>query len=150
MRQQDAHQEFSWDLFPVPSSVGMGRDLAEVHLNKWGLAAMADDVTLIVSELLTNAIAAGHGMVTMRLLLTPDALTIEVTDVSPDRPRRKRDSENDIGGRGLQIIEFLAETWGDRPFPNGGKVVWARCATRRSEEIRREISGSNGLPGSER
>ncbi|MFI8552056.1 ATP-binding protein [Spirillospora sp. NPDC077959] len=127
MRQHDAREEFRWDLFPVPSSVGLGRDLAEVHLNKWGLAAMADDVTLIVSELLTNAIAAGHGMVTMRLLIDPEALTIEVTDSSPSRPRRKRATANDIGGRGLQIIEFLAESWGDRPSPAGGKVVWARC-----------------------
>ena len=127
MRQRNAHEEFRWDLLPIPSSVRLGRDLAEVHLNKWGLAAMADDVTLIVSELLTNAIAAGRGMVTMRLLLGSDALTIEVTDVSPGRPRRKRAAANDIGGRGLQIIEFLAESWGDRPSPDGGKVVWARC-----------------------
>lgn len=127
MRQQDAHQEFKWDLLPVPSSVGLGRDLAEVHVNKWGLAAMAGDVTLIVSELLTNAIAAGRGMVTLRLLLDSDALTIEVTDTSSERPRRKRARVNDVSGGGLQIVEFLAESWGDRPSPDGGKVVWARC-----------------------
>lgn len=127
MRHYDDSQEFRRDLFPVPSSVRLGRDLAEVHLNKWGLAAMADNVALIVSELLTNAIAASRGMVTMRLLMDSETLTIEVTDASPSRPRRKRATANDIGGRGLQIIEFLAESWGDRPSPDGGKVVWARC-----------------------
>ncbi|MEU8797129.1 ATP-binding protein [Spirillospora sp. NPDC048819] len=127
VRHYDDSQEFRRDLFPVPSSVRLGRDLAEVHLNKWGLAAMADNVALIVSELLTNAIAASRGMVTMRLLMDSETLTIEVTDASPSRPRRKRATANDIGGRGLQIIEFLAESWGDRPSPDGGKVVWARC-----------------------
>jgi anti-sigma regulatory factor (Ser/Thr protein kinase) len=107
--------------------VGLGRDLTEVQLNKWGLATMVDDVTLIVSELLTNAITASRGMVTMQLLLDSHALVVEVTDRSPDRPRRKRAGADDVRGRGLQIVEILAESWGYRPYPEGGKVVWVRC-----------------------
>lgn len=110
----------------MPASVRLGRDLAEVHLNKWGLTAIAYDVTLVVSELLTNAIAAGLGMVTMRLLLDCDTLTIEVTDESPGRPRRRRAGTDEVSGRGLQIVEALCETWGHHPSPDGTKVVWAR------------------------
>ncbi len=105
----------------------LGRDLAEVHLNKWGLAALADDTTLIVSELLTNALAAGQGMITLTLTLSGGVLTIEVADIGSGRPRRRRARKDDVNGRGLQIVEYLAESWGHRSTLNGGKVVWARC-----------------------
>nr|WP_302931621.1 ATP-binding protein [Actinomadura sp. WMMA1423] len=121
------HEEFRRDLFPVPSSVQLGRDLAEVHLNKWGLAVLADDVTLIVSELLTNALTAGQGMITLSLSLRPGVLTIEVADVGSGVPRRRKARKDDVNGRGLQIVEHLAESWGHRSAPDGGKVVWARC-----------------------
>ncbi|WP_149259129.1 ATP-binding protein [Actinomadura sp. K4S16] len=123
----NAHQEFRRDLLPIPSSVPLGRDLAEVHLNKWGLAALADDTTLIVSELLTNALAAGQGMITLTLTLSGGVLTIEVADIGSGRPRRRRARKDDVNGRGLQIVEYLAESWGHRSTLNGGKVVWARC-----------------------
>ena len=122
-----AHQEFRRELFPVPSSVPLGRDLAEVHINKWGLATLADDVTLIVSELLTNALAVGQGMITLTLALRPGVLTIEVADVGSGRPRPRKARKGDVNGRGLQIVEHLAESWGHRSTVDGGKVVWARC-----------------------
>lgn len=127
MERQGAHLEFRRDLLAVPSEVAVGRHLAEVHLNKWGLATMADDAALIVSELLTNALAAGRGVMTLALILHADALTIEVTDAGAGRPRRRKARRSDVNGRGLQIVEYLAGDWGHRLAAGGGKTVWARC-----------------------
>lgn len=120
-------QEFTWELLPIPASVRLGRDLAEVQMNKWDLAAIAEDVALVVSELLTNAIAVGPGVVTLRLLLDSASLTIEVTDQSPGLPRRRQAGPDDVSGRGLLIVEALTEAWGHRSSADGTKVVWARC-----------------------
>ncbi|HEY8480568.1 MAG TPA: ATP-binding protein [Spirillospora sp.] len=127
MCHRHGYQEFSWELLPIPASVRAGRDLAEVQLNKWDLSAIAEDVTLIVSELLTNATAASSGTITMRLLLDPESLTVEVSDQSPDRPRRRQAGPDDESGRGLLIVEALTEAWGHRSSADGAKVVWARC-----------------------
>lgn len=89
------------------------RRIAQARLNLCGLSQMADDVTLIVSELVTNAIVhSGGTWVSFRMRLHFDVLHLEVqSDVagSPAVGRSDADSEH---GRGLAIVESLAFEYG--------------------------------------
>ncbi|MET9425158.1 ATP-binding protein [Streptomyces sp. NPDC006540] len=108
-------------------SVGTAREFARAALDAWGWGARADDITLCVSELATNALVhgvpPGRGYL-LRLRLSEDGtLRVEVHDSGGGRPGvRIPDGES---GRGLLLVAALADTWGvGRRDP--GKVVW--CA----------------------
>ncbi|HST67937.1 MAG TPA: ATP-binding protein [Mycobacteriales bacterium] len=80
---------------------------------------------LLVSELATNAIR--HGAPPVRLLLRLDQhnLRVEVTDSSPALPQLGHPGPDQTSGRGLQIVQQLAVTWGARVLPRRvGKTVW--------------------------
>lgn len=90
-----------------------------------------DILELLVSELVTNAVqhAPQSSTVTVEILRATHTLVrITVTDAgSPlPRPRRPADSR-DENGRGLLLVEALAQAWGSRPIA-GGKVVWCDVA----------------------
>jgi anti-sigma regulatory factor (Ser/Thr protein kinase) len=86
--------------------------------------------TLIVSELVTNAVIHGREPIYLELQIRGDALRIEVYDadanatgVVPPSPR----TDATVGGRGLRIVDVLAQEWGVKPLGQG-KTVWASVA----------------------
>ena len=125
----NAHEEqFRREVLAVPSSAGLLRDLTEVQLAKWGGgASLTEDAVLVVSELATNSIRAcpGH-LIALVLRTIPGALIIEMHDSSNAPPRQRRASAADVGGRGLEIVDHLAELWGTHWPAGGGKIVWAK------------------------
>lgn len=87
-----------------------------------------DDVLLCVSELTTNALAHGgppdRGFV-LRVTATADGLVhIEVHDAGEGQPRLGEWSDDQEHGRGLWLVESLADKWGVTHC-HPGKVVWA-------------------------
>lgn len=115
------------------------RRFAVRQLAEWGLvqdSAMSRDVALIVAELAANAITHGHVPgrdFEVRLTLTAARLHIEVTDTrsgaAPTAPGWRSGGLAAENGRGLLIVEALAERWGvEARTPNPGKTVWAECA----------------------
>jgi hypothetical protein len=106
-------------------------------LHEWQVESMADPAALLVSELVTNAAEASAGrtgrdqgmlpMIGLAIRLTPTSLVLEVWDSSPLRPGPQ---ETDIArdrGRGLLLIDAMADSWGHRAA-DGGKVVWCEVA----------------------
>jgi anti-sigma regulatory factor (Ser/Thr protein kinase) len=83
-----------------------------------------DNVLLLVSELVTNAVRFAAGPVTVRLIRTGHGLLCEVGDTGNGRPRLRRGHLFDDGGRGLRILHKLTTRWGVR-WTDTGKVVWA-------------------------
>lgn len=128
---RDPRCEITRSLLATPASVKVARRLAEAALRSWGLDGMADDVTLVVSELVTNAgRAKPYGEMRLVVFLLPSYVGVEVHDGVPEPPVRRVPvavddmAECDAGGRGLLIVDALAEHWDVRP--NGdGKAVWA-------------------------
>ncbi|WP_282699380.1 ATP-binding protein [Streptomyces sp. CC219B] len=98
------------------------------HLPPDGLAATA---ALLIAELTANA--ALHGRVrgrAARLDVRLDAgeLRVEVTDARGDRwPTPQHPDSGGESGRGLLLVDTLADEWGVRPHHPGGKTVWAVC-----------------------
>lgn len=89
------------------------------------LADVLADAQLMATELFTNALTHGTGIITLRVDASPDALRVEVSDESDDDPVMRMASPDDTHGRGMLIVDRLAQTWGVRRSPGGhGKLVW--------------------------
>lgn len=87
---------------------------------------------LVVSEPVTDGVAACPGRLLVFEMFAPaGAVVVEVRDESERPPVRRAAGTSDGRGRGLLIVDALAETWGTRWPPGGGKVVWARLAATR-------------------
>ncbi|MGW4895954.1 ATP-binding protein [Kitasatospora sp. NPDC004240] len=90
--------------------------------------AAADDVLLMISELVTNACLHAGGPLELRLRCTPARLRVEVLDASPVVPRlRPLGEPGRPGGHGLRVVSRLARSWGTEPV-DGGKAVWLEVA----------------------
>lgn len=128
----------------TPRGARLARRLCGTRLDAWGIPYGSDAhdvVTLVTAELCANAVRHGH--VTGRdfhVLLTADPATgtvrIEVSDTRGERlPRIPATTPQDGDcGRGLLLVEALADRWGCSPRATGGpgKTVWAECAADRA------------------
>ena len=111
-----------WFLDPRPQTAERARRLTRRTLRRWGLDPMLDSTELMVSEVVTNAVRFASRPITLRLLRT-DILRCEVADDSPKVPRMRHAQPGDEGGRGLFLVDWLAERWGATRLSTG-KVVW--------------------------
>jgi anti-sigma regulatory factor (Ser/Thr protein kinase) len=82
---------------------------------------------LVTSELVANAVghAAGTRTVTVGLRVEGRLLRVEVRDGDATGPRQRSERAGRPGGHGMHIVDRVAHSWGWRPDPPGGKVVWA-------------------------
>ncbi|MEU9999234.1 ATP-binding protein [Streptomyces sp. NPDC050848] len=111
-----------------PRSVPMARRRLSGTLERWGLECVVEGASLVLSELLTNAVR--HGRVPGREIETrfarlPGVLRIEVHDASEKRPMMALPSDCAGGGWGLPLVDVLAAKWGVSDRSGPGKVVWA-------------------------
>jgi anti-sigma regulatory factor (Ser/Thr protein kinase) len=119
-------------LAAVPESVKEARDFALGVLTAWGLTAMRDEVRLVVSELVTNALrySAGHGdanttPIRLSFLCAGGQLTCAVADPCDQIPVHREPSSSSQSGRGLHLVEAFSDSWSWAPLSSHGKVVWA-------------------------
>jgi hypothetical protein len=115
-------------LAPDANSPAIARDFVVQTCQAWGISRYAKLTTLVASELVTNAVVHARTALVMALQLNPDALTVSVRDDDP-RPMYRpapgvTGAHNGDHGRGLLILEAMADGWGCLPTATG-KVVWA-------------------------
>ncbi|SMQ19591.1 Serine phosphatase RsbU, regulator of sigma subunit [Streptomyces sp. Ag82_O1-12] len=122
-----------WVVWRLPDAVMHARRFSARTLRSWGIAAEADTVLLVVSELVTNALVHTQGAVRVELTLAADRLRVTVNDSSPRAPAKPVvvDWES-TGGRGLFLVEAVSAAWGSVPV-GGGKQVWSEIVVTRSE-----------------
>jgi anti-sigma regulatory factor (Ser/Thr protein kinase) len=120
------------DLDALPRSVPAARHLVRLVLRSWDLEDTATSAELIVSELVTNAVAAseaaGHPVIRLRLTRRACFLLVQVWDASPGLPEPRLGPADALGGRGLVLVEALADSWGCDPADEGGKSVYAEIS----------------------
>ncbi|MFF0224486.1 SpoIIE family protein phosphatase [Streptomyces sp. NPDC004629] len=121
-------------LAPSAARALVGSALAEwAELGRMTCARLADDVMIVVSELVTNAVVHAGTAVELICRLEEDgAVVVEVGDHHPSRAPRDSVAESPYEvpeyGRGLRLVATLAESWGVT-YRRGAKTVWARlCA----------------------
>lgn len=112
----------------VPTSVARARRYAMAVCSGLRFPGDCDVLVLLVSEMVTNALVHGHGQVTVRVTsLHQRRLRLEVADSAIDRPVVRPMSLGAEGGRGMALIDALADSWGVDGLADG-KVVWAELA----------------------
>ncbi|MFZ3559082.1 MULTISPECIES: ATP-binding protein [unclassified Streptomyces] len=123
-----------------PAEVGRARRWARSRLAGSGIEAdesLAETLILIVSELVTNAVVhTGHPAV-LRLALpsgVPAAclgtVRVEVADTCERPPTPRHAAGEETNGRGLELVDGLADRWGWSP-EGTGKAIWCeidQCA----------------------
>lgn len=109
-----------------PESAATARRLAQVVvLRHWGLTPkMTEDAVLLVSELVGNAVRhTGARVFGLRMRRRRGWIRIEVRDPSRGLPCLMPVQEMDISGRGLFLVDKLADRWGVDLLPRG-KTTW--------------------------
>lgn len=86
------------------------------------------DLELVVSELVTNAVRAGAGNVSVGLVVHHDELQLDIADDGPGWPRLVQPEEHDPRGRGLVLVDALANRWHAERLTGGGKRVTVMIA----------------------
>ncbi|MFI0722280.1 SpoIIE family protein phosphatase [Streptomyces sp. NPDC021224] len=111
-----------WFLEPQPQTPGRARRLVRQALRRWDLEDQLEAAELLVSEIVTNAVRYAERPITLRLLRT-DVLRCEVGDDAPLLPRMRHAAPEEEGGRGLYLVNRMAQRWGATRL-GAGKVVW--------------------------
>ncbi|CAM5450239.1 hypothetical protein GCM10010329_34400 [Streptomyces spiroverticillatus] len=114
--------------FPVSGGVREGRRWTEQHLSQlpWYESSpdTADSIVLAVSELLTNAHL--HARSDAQLVLTWDSRCVHVSvhDDTPERaPQQRAESTGALSGRGIAIVDALADSWETHEQQHGKAVT---------------------------
>ncbi|MFI6347938.1 ATP-binding protein [Streptomyces sp. NPDC050560] len=114
------------DVLPDPTEVGRARRWTRGRLSRAGVnqeEAVAETLLLIVSELVTNAVVHTRRPSVLRLLVSGEMVRVEVVDDSARPPRPRHAEGDETGGRGLELVDGLADRWGWEP-DHDGKRVW--------------------------
>ncbi|MFD7970425.1 SpoIIE family protein phosphatase [Streptomyces clavifer] len=109
-----------------PEALSSARHMIRAAVRAWGARDRADEVELAADELITNALmhTDGGAIVTIRVLTGPERrLRVDVEDRSSALPRRRDAGESGVSGRGLMLVDRLADVWGVESRGNG-KCVW--------------------------
>jgi anti-sigma regulatory factor (Ser/Thr protein kinase) len=123
-------QQRSLRLHPGVGSPRLARSAVLRWLNDLGLDELAEKAAVIVSELVTNAAQHAHTVLELSMTASSKSLRLSVRDEdqhlpvlgNEEKPERSSFSE---GGRGMAIVQGLADEWGVN-VRRGGKRVWAR------------------------
>jgi anti-sigma regulatory factor (Ser/Thr protein kinase) len=83
-----------------------------------------ETVGLIVSELATNCVRHAASEFTISVDREGSAVRVEVSDRGPGEPRVRTPGPTEPTGRGLRILDALADAWGVTASPRAGKTVW--------------------------
>ncbi|WP_405570571.1 ATP-binding protein [Streptomyces sp. NBC_01167] len=133
---------------PDPAEVSRARRWARSRLVGSGIGddePLADTLILLISELVTNAVVHTGCPAVLRMLFGAGAaeagtVRVEVADISARPPQPRHAEGEDTGGRGLELVDGLADRWGWQR-EGTGKSIWCevdRCAATAAPVVRFE------------
>ena len=119
------------DLPPRPDSPARARRCVEQALVERCPRPLVDAAALLATELVTNAVRHAHTDMTLVIDTSRDGVRLEVCDGSPAMPAMRQPSSG-ANGRGLVLVDRIAEAWGaDRR--EDGKSVWVELTPEATE-----------------
>jgi anti-sigma regulatory factor (Ser/Thr protein kinase) len=108
----------------TPASPGVARRFVGAALRRWEAApTTVEAAQLLVSELVTNAVVHANSDVRVAVTVRNARIRVEVADRDDHPPRVQPFGADAPGGRGLGIVDGLADSWGSDPRRDG-KAVW--------------------------
>ncbi|MFF8293326.1 SpoIIE family protein phosphatase [Streptomyces sp. NPDC016309] len=128
-----------------PEALTAARHMIRAAVRAWGAEERADEIELVADELITNALlhTDGGAIVTLRMLAGHERrLRAEVEDRSSALPRRREAGLSGVSGRGLLLVDRLADVWGVESR-GSGKCVWCEFTVPDRPETRttRDVDG---------
>ncbi|RLV71075.1 Magnesium or manganese-dependent protein phosphatase [Streptomyces sp. CBMAI 2042] len=109
-----------------PEALSSARHMIRAAVRAWGARERADEIELAADELTTNALmhTDGGAVVTIRVMAGSERrLRVDVEDRSSALPRRRDAGSDGVSGRGLMLVDRLADVWGVESR-GSGKCVW--------------------------
>jgi anti-sigma regulatory factor (Ser/Thr protein kinase) len=104
------------------------RRIVRALLQAWALPGLVDAAELVVTELLSNVyrhVPDRRCVAVLARAEDGDGVWLAVRDCAAGSlPRVRYAAPTDESGRGLALIEAVADKWGVEPDPGGGKTVW--------------------------
>lgn len=116
----------SVDLPPTARSASRARHFVLETLRAWGLDGLTDVAALVTTEVVTNAVL--HARTTVSLTICRESgsrVSILVRDGSPHPPQRRRPTTDSTSGRGIDLLEQLADSWSVETSPTGKTVQFS-------------------------
>ena len=115
----------SKELGSSPGGVAESRAFVATTLRRWGLDDLVMDAELLTSELVTNALIHARTEVQIAVAVADGSAEIGITDGALDVPKQRASSDRSEGGRGLRLVDAVAQEWGVANV-GSGKQVWFR------------------------
>jgi anti-sigma regulatory factor (Ser/Thr protein kinase) len=115
-------------------SVPAARAFLTKLLSGWELSdQVIDEASLLTTELMTNAVEHGSGVVDLEIAVHDGLLRVGVHDGADELPVKRDDTSPRIeGGRGIWLVQSIARDWGsDSSGAEPGKTVWFELTTLR-------------------
>ena len=109
---------------PDPAILASARSFAADRLRTLELTAVRDDVQLLLTELITNAIIHARTDFEVRLESSGAGVRVEVIDGNPIMPAAGTLTPAALSGRGLTLVQSMSTRWGAHHNEAGGKTVW--------------------------
>lgn len=109
---------------PGTEDVSRARRFAVERCEAWECANAADSVSLVVSELVANALVHGQSSCELTVGYGSGVARVEVVDYGGGMPDLKAAGAEAEHGRGLMLVSMICTAWGTEPR-HGGKCVWA-------------------------
>jgi anti-sigma regulatory factor (Ser/Thr protein kinase) len=116
------HRSARWVVAAEPDAASRARALVGRTLHDWGLDELLDTTQLLTNELVTNAYRHARGEIGLQMA-KGGTLVVEVSDQDERLPHRAEATPECQWGRGLTLVDGLAQKWGARSITSG-KVVW--------------------------
>lgn len=127
-QRPDPPREARIRLAPIPASVPRIRELLRRLLRSWRMPDCGEGVVeLLATELAANVVMHAQSDMTVIVRYLGRVVRVEVGDGSPEQPQPRRAADDDLGGRGLALVEALSDDWGVLPTRTG-KRVWCDVA----------------------
>ena len=92
-------------------------------MHEWGCAEAVADAELLVSELVTNAVLHARSGARVDIEHVGTTVRVAVCDDSPALPRVRHYGPEAVTGRGMLLVQRIADRWGVEPCDDG-KCVW--------------------------
>lgn len=129
-------------LAPISSSASAARRIIELAISETPLVSIVDEALLLVTELVTNAIVHAGTDIELHVETTGETIRVEVVDQSPGVMAVSQTGPSDTreGGRGLLLLDALADEWGTRHFGWGKSVWFALGGTSLPEHATRSVA----------
>ena len=120
--------EVEWSFPPTTASIASARNAVSDQLGRRTGTTTVEDIRLLVSELVTNAVVHVGSTCTVTLRTSDTVIRVEVGDGCRQIPVRRHPAPGEASGRGLLIIETVADRWGVE-VGEAGKTVWFEMDT---------------------